>query len=143
MGLRDACTCTRRNAENLFYELHLKNFPNYICLKFSAKGAKNQNRAPFSSSSSFSLDRHGRSAQCRPLTISPRAAAYIEILGLEGESMNEKWTINPCRQGKLNLGVIPADRLGCFLLKTFFLVFIKWGSLSMSAGVNPMNFWLI
>jgi hypothetical protein len=39
----------------------------------------------------------------------------IEILGLEGESMNEKWTINP----------------------------IKWGSLSMSAGVNPMNFWLI
>jgi hypothetical protein len=34
--------------------------------------------------------------------------------------MNEKWTINPCRQGKLNLGVIPADRLGCFLLKTFF-----------------------
>jgi hypothetical protein len=67
----------------------------------------------------------------------------IEILGLEGESMNEKWTINPCRQGKLDLGVIPADRLGCFLLKTFFLVFIKWCSLSMSAGVNPMNFWLI
>jgi hypothetical protein len=43
-----------------------------------------------------------------------------EILGLEGESANEKWTINPCRQGKLDLGVIPADRLGCLLLNTFF-----------------------
>jgi hypothetical protein len=37
----------------------------------------------------------------------------IGVLGLEGESTNEKWTINPCRQGKLDLGVIPADRLGC------------------------------
>jgi hypothetical protein len=48
----------------------------------------------------------------------------------------------PCNQGKLDLGVMPAHGLGCLLLKTF-LVFIKWGSLSMSAVVNPMNFWLI
>jgi hypothetical protein len=49
----------------------------------------------------------------------------------------------PCKQGKLDLGVIPADELGCFFTENFFSVFIKWGSLSMSAGVNPMNFWLI
>jgi hypothetical protein len=35
----------------------------------------------------------------------PMYVPSIEILGLEGESTNEKWTINPCRQGKLDLGV--------------------------------------
>jgi hypothetical protein len=66
----------------------------------------------------------------RPVSPNPKPSLalglfskIIEILGLEGESMNEKWTINPCRQGKLHLGVIPADRLGCFLLKTFFGIY--------------------
>jgi hypothetical protein len=49
----------------------------------------------------------------------------------------------PGKQGKLDLGVIPADGLGCLQLKTFFWYLLKWGSLSMSAGVNPMNFWQI
>jgi hypothetical protein len=43
-------------------------------------------------------------------------------------------------QGKLKIGVIPADGLGHFPQKKIFLLFIKWGSLAMSAGADPMNF---
>jgi hypothetical protein len=63
----------------------------------------------------------------------------IEILGLEGESANEKWMINPCRLGKLDLGVIPADRLGCLLLKTFFWYLLNGVVYPCQLG----NFWLI
>jgi hypothetical protein len=52
---------------------------------------------------------------------------------------SQKWTISLVKQGKFKVGVGPADRLGHILLK-LFLVFIKWGSLVMSAGANPMNF---
>jgi hypothetical protein len=47
----------------------------------------------------------------------------------------QKWTISLVKQGKFKEGVVPADGLGCF-----FFVFIKWGSLAMSAVANPMNF---
>jgi hypothetical protein len=43
------------------------------------------------------------------------------------------------KQGKFEVGVVPADGLDC-LLHTIFFVFIKLGSLALSAGANPMNF---
>jgi hypothetical protein len=50
--------------------------------------------------------------------------------------------ISLVKPGKFKIGVAPADGLGHLLLKTIF-VFIKWGSLSMSAGANPVNVWPI
>jgi hypothetical protein len=42
---------------------------------------------------------------------------------------------------KFNVGVVPADWLGRYTTKNFFyIVLIKWGSRSMSAGANPLNF---
>jgi hypothetical protein len=46
---------------------------------------------------------------------------------------SQKWTISFVTQGQFKVGVFPADRLGRLQLKTIF-VFIKWGSLAMSAG---------
>jgi hypothetical protein len=51
---------------------------------------------------------------------------------------SQKWTISVVNQGKFKVGVVPADGLGCLLLKLFF-VSIKWGSLALSAGLTPMN----
>jgi hypothetical protein len=50
----------------------------------------------------------------------------------------QKWTISLVKQGKFKVGVVPADLLGCLLLKTIF-----GGSLAMSGGANPMNYWPI
>jgi hypothetical protein len=55
---------------------------------------------------------------------------------------SQQWTISLIKQGKFKVGAVPADGLGRFLLKLFF-VFIKLGSLVMSAGANRMNFWPI
>jgi hypothetical protein len=44
----------------------------------------------------------------------------IEILGLEGESTNEKWTIFLGYQGKFTMVLPSAARLGHLLLKYFF-----------------------
>jgi hypothetical protein len=44
----------------------------------------------------------------------------IEILGLEGESTNEKWTIFLGYQGKFIMVLPSAARLGRLLLKYFF-----------------------
>jgi hypothetical protein len=44
----------------------------------------------------------------------------IEIVGLEGERTNEKWTIFLGYQGKLIMVLPSAARLGCLLLKIFF-----------------------
>jgi hypothetical protein len=52
---------------------------------------------------------------------------------------SQKWTNSLIKQGKFKVVVVPADGLGRLLLKTFFVV-IKWGSLAMPAGANPMNF---
>jgi hypothetical protein len=48
------------------------------------------------------------------------AIAPIEIVGLEGERTNEKWTIFLEYQGKLIMLLPSAARLGCLLLKIFF-----------------------
>jgi hypothetical protein len=48
----------------------------------------------------------------------------------------------PCKARQVQstyIGLVPADGLGCLLLKAF-LLFIKCGSLAMSAGANPTNF---
>jgi hypothetical protein len=41
----------------------------------------------------------------------------------------QKWTFSFVKQVR----VVPNN----------FFIFIKWGSQAMSAGANPMNFWLI
>jgi hypothetical protein len=41
----------------------------------------------------------------------------VEILGLEGESANEKWTIFLGYQGKFIMVLTSAVRLGCLLQK--------------------------
>jgi hypothetical protein len=51
---------------------------------------------------------------------------------------HQKWTISLVKQGKFKIGIVPADVYGLLLLKTIF-VFIKYGSLAMSAVVNPIN----
>jgi hypothetical protein len=56
---------------------------------------------------------------------------------------SQKWTISLVKHGKFKAGVVQADGLGRLVLKTYFCVIIKWGSLVMSAGANPMNFWPI
>jgi hypothetical protein len=56
---------------------------------------------------------------------------------------SQQWTISLIKQGKFKVGAVPADGLGRLLLKLFFFVFIKLGSLVMSAGANRMNFWPI
>jgi hypothetical protein len=47
---------------------------------------------------------------------------------------SQKWAISLVKQGKFKVGVVPADGLGCLLRKKLFFVFIKWGSLAMTAG---------
>jgi hypothetical protein len=42
------------------------------------------------------------------------------------------------KQGKLIVGEVPADRLGCLLLKMIFVVIKEEGGLAMSAGANTM-----
>jgi hypothetical protein len=49
---------------------------------------------------------------------------------------SQKWTVSLVKQGKFKVGVVPADGLGCLLLKTIF-VFIKWGSLAIQLGLTP------
>jgi hypothetical protein len=39
----------------------------------------------------------------------------------------------PCKTRQVRVGVVPADGLGCLHTTNFFSVFIKCGSLSMSA----------
>jgi hypothetical protein len=56
---------------------------------------------------------------------------------------SKKWTSSLVKQDKFKVGVVPAYGLGCLLLTPFYFVFIKWGSLAMSAGANPMTFRLI
>jgi hypothetical protein len=46
-------------------------------------------------------------------------AYSIEILEQEGECSNKKQTIFLVKQGKFKVGVVPADRLDCLLLKVF------------------------
>jgi hypothetical protein len=48
------------------------------------------------------------------------SGSYLEILGLEGESNNEKWTIFLGYQGKFIMVLPSAARLGRLLLKIFF-----------------------
>jgi hypothetical protein len=48
----------------------------------------------------------------------------------------------PCKARKIKVGAVPADGLGHLLCANIFCI-IKWGSLVMSAGANPMNFWPI
>jgi hypothetical protein len=43
----------------------------------------------------------------------------------------------PCKLTQIQKDVVPADVLGHLQQK---IVFIKWGSLAMSAGANPINF---
>jgi hypothetical protein len=64
----------------------------------------------------------------------------IEILGLEGESTNEKWTIFLGYQGKFIMVIPSAARLGRLLLKIFFDS-IKQVSLVFSADDNTIVFW--
>jgi hypothetical protein len=64
----------------------------------------------------------------------------IEIVGLEGERTNEKWTIFLGYQGKLIMVLPSAARLGCLLLKIFFYS-IKRVSLVLSADGNTIIFW--
>jgi hypothetical protein len=61
---------------------------------------------------------------------------FIEILGLEGESTNEKWTIFLGYQGKFIMVLPSAAKLGCLLLK----IFIKRVSLVFSADGNTIVF---
>jgi hypothetical protein len=64
----------------------------------------------------------------------------IDILGLEGESNNEKWTIFLGYQGKLIMKSPSAARLDRLLLKIFFES-IKWVSLVLSADGKTIIFW--
>jgi hypothetical protein len=64
----------------------------------------------------------------------------VEILGLEGESTNEKWTIFLGYQGKFIMVLPSAARLGHLLLKIFFDS-IKRVSLVLSADGNTIIFW--
>jgi hypothetical protein len=48
--------------------------------------------------------------------------------------------ISLVKQGKFNVGVVPADRRGCFLLTNIFVGIMEGGSLAMSAGANPEIF---
>jgi hypothetical protein len=67
----------------------------------------------------------------------------IEIYKLELHRVfSQKLKISLAKQGKFKVGVVPADGLGRLLLK-LFVVFIDWGSLAMSAGAYPVNFWPI
>jgi hypothetical protein len=63
----------------------------------------------------------------------------IEILGLEGENANEKWTILLGCQGKFIMALPSAARLGHLLLKIFFDS-IKRVSLVLSADGNTIDF---
>jgi hypothetical protein len=49
-----------------------------------------------------------------------RRLAFIEIYELEGELSSQKWTISLVIQGKFKIGAVPADGLGCLVLKTIF-----------------------
>jgi uncharacterized Fe-S cluster-containing radical SAM superfamily protein len=51
----------------------------------------------------------------------------IEIQELEGEGANKKQTIFFEKQGKFKVGVVPADRLGCLLLKICFVYLNRRG----------------
>jgi hypothetical protein len=52
-----------------------------------------------------------------------------------------KRTISLVKQGKFKVGVVAADGLGHLLLHiNYFFVFIKCGSLAISAGAKLMNF---
>jgi hypothetical protein len=46
---------------------------------------------------------------------------------------SQKWTISLVKQGKSKVGVVPADRLGCLLLK---IIIMEGGCLAMLAGAN-------
>jgi hypothetical protein len=53
------------------------------------------------------------------------------------EISSQKWTISFVNQGKFKVGVVPADRQGCYLLEIFVIIVIMvGGSLAMSAGAN-------
>jgi hypothetical protein len=65
----------------------------------------------------------------------------IEILGLEGGSTNEKWTIFLVYQGKFTMVLTSAVGLGCLLQKKIFCNSIKQASLVSSADVNTIVFW--
>ncbi len=65
----------------------------------------------------------------------------IEIVVLEGESTNEKWTIFLGYQGKLIMVLTSAVRLGWLLQKKKFCNSIKQVSLVSSADVNTIIFW--
>jgi hypothetical protein len=64
----------------------------------------------------------------------------IEILGLKGESNNEKWTIFLGYQGKFIMVLTSAVGLGCLLQKKIFCNSIKQASLVSSADVNSVVF---
>jgi hypothetical protein len=71
------------------------------------------------------------------------AFRYFLIDG-EGECINKKRAISLVKQGEFKVGECrylhsPSWRTSLFTAKNFF-VWIKSGSLSMSAGANPMNF---
>jgi hypothetical protein len=65
----------------------------------------------------------------------------IEIVGLEGESTNEKWTIFLGYQGKFIMVLTSAVRLGCLLEKKIFCNSIKQVSIVFSADVSTIIFW--
>jgi len=65
----------------------------------------------------------------------------IEIVVLEGESTNEKWTIFLGYQGKLIMVLTSAVRLGWLLQKKIFCNSIKQVSLVSSVDVNTIIFW--
>jgi hypothetical protein len=64
----------------------------------------------------------------------------IEILSLEGESINEKWAIFLGYQGKFIIVLTSAVRLGCLLQKKIFCNSIKQVSLVSLADVNTIVF---
>jgi hypothetical protein len=56
---------------------------------------------------------------------------------------SQKWTVSLVKQGKFKNRCSPSWKTRSFNTKNYFFVFFKWGSLAMSAGANPMKFWLI
>jgi hypothetical protein len=64
---------------------------------------------------------------------------YHRNLRTRGKMSSQNGTISLVKQGKFKVGVAPADGLGRLPLKNIF-VYIKCGSLAMSAGANAMIF---
>jgi hypothetical protein len=80
---------------------------------------------------------------CHGIAATPQCHAlvnYTHHRNLRTGGTNKKRTISLVKQGKFKVGVAPADRRVCLLLKNIFVGIMEGGSLAMSAGANPMIF---